>query len=221
MFNSLLSNRYNKKREMFYAQYEATRLRYSNLPVYQRPEEPLGSKSLKCARKKRKHADYDYDGWIAGHSVPIVVRRAIENWSCCQLMERVDSLSRDGCSSWRSWPTELDEALAEPRRSLRLADKPNLRLKQMSQPTLRDTIGSVNWQQQPTSCPAPDSSPNRKMNNQSSAEQLAPPTFIDGLPQLECSMCCKPFGHECDLQQHSLDDCRKYLLATLPNSNLS
>lgn len=169
--------------------------------------------------------------------MPIVVRRAIENWSCCQLMERVDSLSRDGCSSWRSWSTEPDEALAEPRRSLRLADKPNLQLKQMSQPTLKDTIGSINWQA--TSCPAPNS----EMNKQSSAEQLAPLTFIDGcvalnirklfllticngfclsgcsLPPLECSMCCKPFGQECDLQRHSLDDCRKYLLATLPKSN--
>ncbi|XP_023161164.1 uncharacterized protein LOC111592935 [Drosophila hydei] len=203
MFNSLLSNRYNKKRELFYAQYEATRQRYANLPLYQRPEEPSGSKSLRCARKRRKPADYDYDEWIAGHSVSIVVRRAIENWSCCQLMERVGSLSSDGCS-WRSWPTEADEALAEPRRSLRLADKPNLSLKQMSQPSLKDTIGSINWQQQREDSP-------------SLAEQQAPLTFVDGCShQLECSMCCK----HCDLQRHSLDDCRKYLLATLPKSKL-
>ncbi|XP_030559105.1 uncharacterized protein LOC115761478 [Drosophila novamexicana] len=104
MFGSLFSNRYNKKREIFYAQYEETRERYSNLPIYKRPKEPLSCKSPKYSRRKRKPADYDYD-------------------ECCQLHES----------------------------------------------------------------------------------------------RLECNMCCKHFGQNCELQLHSLDDCRKYLLATLSN----
>ncbi|XP_064553069.1 uncharacterized protein LOC135438627 [Drosophila montana] len=165
MFNSLFSNRYNKKREIFYAQYEETRQRYSNLPIYKRPKEPLSCKSPKYSRRIRKPADYDYDEWIAGHFVSIVVRRAIEQWSRRQLMEPVSSLGSDACS-WRSWPSGADPA--EPRRSLRLADKPNLSLNEIGNPSHRETSGAIKWQQQLPSLDA-----DNKLGSSSE-------TFIDG-----------------------------------------
>lgn len=97
--------------------------------------------------------------------MPIVVRRAIEQWSRRQLMEPVSSLGSDACS-WRSWPSGAD--LAEPRRSLRLADKPNLSPNEIGNPSHRETSGAIKWPQQLPSLDA-----DNKLGSSSE-------TFIDG-----------------------------------------
>ncbi|XP_034487219.1 uncharacterized protein LOC117791540 isoform X2 [Drosophila innubila] len=212
MFGSLFSDRYNRKRDIFYAQYEATRLRFPNLPFYGRPKEPLKSRSPKRSQKKRRHEDYDYDEWIAGNFVPIVVRRTVEQWSRSQLMDLAPSQGIDVCS-WRSWPREVGEEEQSLRRSLRLTDKPNLKQKLIGNSEQLDTRLAIKLQQR-----LPPLETGINYGNTAGVELEA--TFIDGCrhdSKLLCNMCGTHFGKSSDLQLHSLDDCRKNLLATLSN----
>ncbi|KAH8359874.1 hypothetical protein KR093_009311, partial [Drosophila rubida] len=172
MFSSLFSSRYNRKREIFYAQYEEARSRFSILPFFERPKEPLRTKTPKqiWKAKKLRPADYDYDEWIAGNFVPIVVRRGIELWSCCQLMELAPTEGSDVCS-WRSWPRETveeEEKEQALRRSQRLTDKPNLKLKDIGSSRV-----AIKWQQRlPTLETA--------MKQESTVGPELEMTFIDG-----------------------------------------
>ncbi|KAM8705096.1 hypothetical protein ACLKA7_009542 [Drosophila subpalustris] len=216
MFGSLFSDRYNNKRENFYAQYEEIRLRFPNLPIYRRPVQPLKRRSPKRREKKRRHADYDYDEWIAGNFVPIVVRRAVEEWCCCQLMDVAPSDSVDVCS-WRSWPRkdgEVGEEEQARRRSLRLTDKPNLKVELIGNSGQLDTRVAIKWQQR---LPTLETGIN---HGDSAGEEELKATFIDGCrhdSNLQCNMCGSHFGQASDLQLHSLEECRKSLLATLSN----
>ncbi|KAH8311600.1 hypothetical protein KR044_007192 [Drosophila immigrans] len=206
MFVSLFSSRYNRKREIFYAQYEKTRSRFPILPFYARPKEPLKIKPPRqiSKAKQRRPADYDYDE-IAGNFVSIVVRRGVERWSCCQLMELAQLRGIDVCS-WRSWPSEDDEEETQAlRRSLRLTDKPNLKLKDIGSSRV-----AIKWQQR---LPTLETG---IWHESTAGGQRPEMTFIDGCV-LQCNMCCSNFGMSSDLQLHSLDDCRKSLLATLSN----
>ncbi|KAH8395842.1 hypothetical protein KR215_005890 [Drosophila sulfurigaster] len=208
MIGSLFSSRYNSKMEIIYAQNEETRSRFPILPFYVRPKEPFRIKHPKQIRKAKKYrpADYDYDE-IAGNFVPIVVRRGVELWSCRQLMELAPIQGIDVCS-WRSWPREDDGAAKEKakealrRRSMRLTDKPNLKLKDIG-----NSRAAIKWQQR---LPTLETGTKRG----STAASVQEMTFIDGCV-LQCNMCGSNFGMSSDLQLHSLDECRRHLLATL------
>lgn len=81
---------------------------------------------------------------IAGNFVSIVVRRALEQWSCCQLMEPAPNNLSDAVCSWRTWPEEPGEKdEREPRRSLRLTDKPSFKLKDIGNAA---TNVAIKWQ---------------------------------------------------------------------------
>lgn len=81
---------------------------------------------------------------IAGNFVSIVVRRALEQWSCCQLMEPAPNNLSDAVCSWRTWPAEpAEKDEREPRRSLRLTDKPSFKLKDIGNAA---TNVAIKWQ---------------------------------------------------------------------------
>ncbi|XP_017846920.1 uncharacterized protein LOC108603024 isoform X2 [Drosophila busckii] len=226
MFNSLFSDRYNKKRSMFYEQYKATRRRYPNLPIYKRAKEPmqLPSKFVKRTQRKFKQHDFDYEDWITSNFVSIVVRRNLEQRSAQKLMPRISADCQENCS-WRCWPQDDDEQQLEdlePRRSQRL----NLKFKEIYEPWQLHTNDAINWQQPLTTTNAKATSwptlvPEIRCETPTGEqlEQLQQLNFINDSSRHEsllyCNMCGSRFEKSCQLELHTLEECRKYLLATL------
>ncbi|KAI8035131.1 hypothetical protein M5D96_012076 [Drosophila gunungcola] len=85
---SMFSNRYDKKRNEFYDNYEAARELHPSLPLYERPVEPdelmaftpSGGRRLKSYRQMANHSREQLlsDSWLSSHTLPIAVRRNLE-----------------------------------------------------------------------------------------------------------------------------------------------
>ncbi|XP_052850253.1 uncharacterized protein LOC128260934 isoform X2 [Drosophila gunungcola] len=96
---SMFSNRYDKKRNEFYDNYEAREL-HPSLPLYERPVEPdelmaftpSGGRRLKSYRQMANHSREQLlsDSWLSSHTLPIAVRRNLELRIQSLLMPRYD-----------------------------------------------------------------------------------------------------------------------------------
>ncbi|XP_017056347.1 zinc finger and BTB domain-containing protein 47 [Drosophila ficusphila] len=96
---SLLSHRYDNKREEFYERYEEARKRHPNLPLYERPLEPTKLQVFNASSRRFQsyrqfsnlsREQLESDSWLSSNQLSIVLRSEIEQITGTPTMPRYD-----------------------------------------------------------------------------------------------------------------------------------